>query len=336
MRPKKRATIHDVAKLAGVSIYAVSRTLNNQPGVSAGARGAVLRVSRELGMRPRTAPRRRHFALIIPDRGAFQPGGYVSNVTFELLHEVSARGMGLSLFNDADFATMARQVFDGVFVLSWQQATIDLLPTIGHTPIVVVNRFTLADRYHVVGWDHVAEGRSVGEYLLRRGHRCPGMIAAVPLSRHSTRSRLEGLRAVYAEAGLPLGKQLAEALETPDQLVAALRRMRDRRVDALYFPGQERLGIEAVRLLQGVFHLRVPDDVSVVSGENAGWSGLTDPPLTTVDAPLELLSQHCVDHMLKLVENRPTQLAEVLIATPIIERMSVAERQSALADRKAR
>jgi len=140
---------------------------------------------------------------------------------------------------------------------------------------------------------------------------------------------LEGFREVFAASGLPVDPQLAEALETPEQLVSALRRLIDRRVDSIYFPGQERLGIEAVRLLQRVFQLRVPDDISIIAGENAGWSALCDPPLTTVDAPLELLARRCVDHMVNLMEHLPTEPTEVLIATPIIERLTVVDRSPA-------
>jgi LacI family transcriptional regulator len=323
-RPRKKATIHDVAEAAGVSIYAVSRALNNQPGVNAATRELVLRASRKLGFRPRRVVRRGHFALIIPDRGKFQPGGYVSNVTFELLNEVSERGMSLSLYNDSEFDRMAGQVFDGLFVLSWEPRTIDRLEAISDTAIVVINRFSLADRYHVVGWDHEAEGRAVAEYLLARGHRRAGFIAPPPAERHSTRSRLRGFRAAYAAAGHPLAEPLAEVLASSDQLTSALARLRDRGAGAIYFPGQERLGIDALRILQRGLGLRVPDDISIIAGENAGWSALMDPPITTVDAPLGLLARHCVDHMIKLLEHRPTEPTEVLIATAIIERMTVA------------
>jgi DNA-binding LacI/PurR family transcriptional regulator len=320
---KKKATIHDVAAAAGVSIYAVSRAMNNKTGVNPETRELVLRESRRLGFRPRRVVQRGHFAIIIPDRGRFLPGGYVSNVVFELLNEVSIRGLSLSLYNDSEFDVMSRQVFDGLFVLSWSQQTIDRLATISDTPIVVINRFSLADRYHVVGWDHEAEGRAVAKYLLARGHRSAAFVAPPPAIAHSTRSRLRGFRAEFAAAGFPLPEHLAEILDSSDQLASALARVRERGAAAIYFPGQDRLGIEALRILQRVLGLRVPDDISVVAGENPGWSALMDPPLTTVDAPLELLARHCVDHMIKLIEHRAPEPTEVLIATPIIERMTV-------------
>lgn len=325
-RPSKRSTIHDVAEAAGVSIYAVSRTLNNKPGVNPEIRERILQESRRLGVRPRPVSKRKHFAMIIPDRGRFRPGAYVSNMTFEILEEVSSRGMGLSLFHDSDFDQLSRQVFDGLFVMSWDPGSIARLPSLTDTPIVVINRFSLRQTYHVVGWDHYAEGRAVGEYLFARGHRRTGFVFIAPAQRHSTQSRLRGLREAFAQGGAPLDPRLAETLESTDQLIPALQRMRERGVDSLYFPGQEGLGMQALRHLQRIFGLRIPDDLSIVAGENAGWSALTDPPLTTVDAPLGLLARHCVDHMIRLMEKRSTEPTEVLIATDIIERMTVRDR----------
>ena len=43
-----------------------------------------------------------------------------------------------------------------------------------------------------------------------------------------------------------------------------------------------------MQLLQTTMRLRIPEDISIVSGEHLGWSGLFNPPLTTIDAPLEL------------------------------------------------
>ncbi|MEL3919284.1 LacI family DNA-binding transcriptional regulator [Aeromonas enteropelogenes] len=51
VKPKK-TTLHDVAKVAGVSIATISRALNNKPGISAENRQKVLAVCRELGLHP--------------------------------------------------------------------------------------------------------------------------------------------------------------------------------------------------------------------------------------------------------------------------------------------
>ena len=326
---RARATIHDVAREAGVSIYTVSRTLTNASGVHPEKRDQVLEVCRQLGVRPRPLARGRHFALVIQTQDRRQIAGYTPMLAFQLLAELSTRGMGLTLFCDEQLAQLPRMLFDGIFAVTWDSAAIELLASLEKsTPTLVINRFSLTSRFHVIGWDHQAEGRVAAEYLLARGHQRLGIIAEPPGTRQSTQNRLSGYRAACRAAGCPLDEHRVELLESRDQLAVALGRVLATNADALYVPGQGRLGPEAVQILQSTLKVRVPRDISVVSGEHPGWSTLLTPPLTTVDAPLELLARRSVDHMMKLVEKRPAQPTEVLLDTPIIERKSVRDRRT--------
>lgn len=325
-RTTKKVTIHDVAREADVSIYTVSRTLNNVPGVNPETREKVLEICRRLGMRPRPVARRNHFALVIPDSRAYEPGSYVPMLSFQMLTEVSSRGMGLTLFTESQVRTLSRLLFDGIFLMSADKDTADALTAIEGTPVVVINRFSLADRFHVVGWDHKSEGATVADYLIARGHKRLAFIAEPPASRHSTQSRLAGYRERIQAAGLVHTPGLVELLESREQLVGALGRIVEQRADAIYIPGQGKLGPEALNIVQRILKLRVPDDISIVSGEHPGWSSLFDPPLTTVDAPFEQLARTSVNHMLSLMEHKPTQNTELLLETPVIERKSVRER----------
>ena len=325
-RSSKKVTIHDVAREADVSIYTVSRTLNNVPGVNPETREKVLEICRRLGMRPRPVARRNHFALVIPDARNYEPGSYIPMLSFQMLTEVSSRGMGLTLFTESQVKTLSRLLFDGIFLTSADPDTAATLSEIEGTPVVVINRFSLADRFHVVGWDHKSEGGTVADYLISRGHKRLAFVAEPPGSRHSTQSRLAGYRERCQAAGLQLLPSLVELLETREQLVGALGRILEQKADAIYIPGQGKLGPEAVNIIQRILKVHVPEDISIVSGEHPGWSSLFDPPLTTVDAPFEKLARTSVDHMLSLIEKRPTATTELLLETPIIERKSVRER----------
>ncbi|MEF1307807.1 LacI family DNA-binding transcriptional regulator, partial [Vibrio owensii] len=50
-------TIHEAAKIAGVSIASVSRALNNKPGISEKTRKKILDICKELGYVPSTSAR---------------------------------------------------------------------------------------------------------------------------------------------------------------------------------------------------------------------------------------------------------------------------------------
>jgi|GEM_PF-1773427 len=334
-RPKSnKVTIHDVAREAEVSIYAVSRALNNLTGVNPETRDRILQVSRKLGFRSRQDVRPTQFALVIPDPKTFPQGGYVTNVSFHLLLAASSQGIGLSLFTDTQLDGLSRRVFDGIFILTWNEESIKRLQKISATPKLAINRFSLADRFHVVGWDHISEGRTVAEHLLEHGHQRLGLIA-LRASYHSTQSRIKGFREAHEKAGKPLRPESIEIIEDHSQLVNALSRLFELGVDGLYIPGQDRLGIEALQLAQKVFNRKIPQEVSIITGENPDWSELFDPPLTTVGAPFELLTKHCLDHMQSLVANRPTKPTEVLIDTPVIERKTVLDRRPAASRARA-
>ncbi|WP_117233017.1 LacI family DNA-binding transcriptional regulator [Vibrio maerlii] len=53
----KKATIHEAARIAGVSIASVSRALNNKPGISEKTREKILSICKELGYVPSSSAR---------------------------------------------------------------------------------------------------------------------------------------------------------------------------------------------------------------------------------------------------------------------------------------
>src|SRR3954470_6532742 len=55
--PRRRPTIADVARRAGVSAAAVSFAVNDRPGVSSGTRERILAAARELGWQPSASAR---------------------------------------------------------------------------------------------------------------------------------------------------------------------------------------------------------------------------------------------------------------------------------------
>ncbi len=326
-KTRGRATMHDVARQACVPLCTVSRVLNNEPGVNPTTRERVLDLCRQLNMRPRASAKRKHFALVIQKKDRENTAGYTAMLAFQLLAEVSARKMALSLFTEDDCETLQRMLFDGIIVVTWDDPTIEILSTLKKTPIVAVNRFSLTSRFHIVGWDHAAEGRTVAEYLLKLGHKRLAFVAEPPAHWRSTQNRLESYRAACAAAGYPLEDNRVELLETREQLALALARIMASGADAIYAPGQGRLGPEVAQILQASFKVNIPQDISLVCGEHPGWSSLFTPPLTTVNAPLELLARKSVDHLLALMEKRASTPIELLLDTPIIERKSVRDRR---------
>lgn len=328
-RSSKKVTIHDIAREANVSIGTVSRALNNAHNVNPETRERVMSISRRLGMRPRGPARRQHFAILVPDRDKIAIGGYVDMFVQELLYVLSRQGCALSVFTDAQTEELSRWLFDGIFSVTWSQSSLAALAQIQATPIIAMNRYDPDSRFHVVNWDHRAEGRMVAEYFLARGHRRLALIGSQPPFAKGGLLRTQGYDEACRKAGFPLLSSRVELLESRTLLYAAVKRVVDEGADAIFLPGQDKLAVESITILQKMLGLKIPADISIIGGENPGWSELLDPPLTTVAAPLRELAERAGAHMLDLVASRPRQPTETILRTHIIERKSVADRSAA-------
>lgn len=323
----KKVTIHDIAREAKVSIGTVSRALNNAHNINAETRERVMTISRRLGMRPRGATRRKHFAILVPDREKMVAGGYVELLMQELLYAISRRGCTLAVFTDSQVDEIGHCLFDGIFSATWSPLARDTVAKLKETPIIAINYTAdVHKEFHVVGWDHKAEGRMVAEYFLERGHRRLGLIGTQPLSSRTNILRMQGYADACRKAGHPLQPARVELLETRALLYAAVKRVVDEDADAIFLPGQQKLAVEAAHIIQKMLGLKIPGDISLIGGENPGWSELLDPPLTTVTAPFQELADLSVTHMLDLAANRPRKMTEMIMKTTIIERKSVAAR----------
>ena len=95
---KKRPTINDVARRAGVSIKTVSRVFNNEPNVRPATRDRVVAAAGALGYRPNLSARRlaanRAFVICMLYDNPKAPD-YVADVQYGALDVCRARGFDL-------------------------------------------------------------------------------------------------------------------------------------------------------------------------------------------------------------------------------------------------
>jgi len=166
-----------------------------------------------------------------------------------------------------------------------------------------------------VGVDERAAGRIATEHLIRLGHRRIGFVAGDEFSlptREKSRGRLDAL----AAAGLDAHRLVAHATFTIAGGRDALRSLLDR-------PANERptgvicsSDLMAIGAMQEAVSLGlgVPEDLSVVGfdGIAARW---TQPPLTTVEQPIQEIARTAVAALRAQVE-RPEQTQPSYVFRP--------------------
>jgi LacI family transcriptional regulator len=333
----KRATLADVARLAGLSPTAASMILNGRPDT---------RLSRDAHDRVNAAALALHYRPNVAARGLRTDKtltiGFISDIVATTrfasglikgaLNAAEAAGhVVLVLETGGDTARQAeaigavldRQV-DGIIfaVMRARELYVPELPS--NTRAVMLNS-TNARHTTTVLPDEVAGGQAAVTLLLEQGHR--GGIALIGYSEEAERGafhsatverRVIGLHQAMAEANVEFidkesvwdwepegGYQAAKAVLGRHGDLTALVCMNDR------------LALGAYQALSDA-GLSVPTDVSVVSFDNDEIATYLRPGLTTVALPHEAMGRRAVELLLS-----GESASETLIPMPVVNRASI-------------
>ncbi|WP_309572759.1 LacI family DNA-binding transcriptional regulator, partial [Deinococcus sp.] len=150
-------------------------------------------------------------------------------------------------------------------------------------PVVEVDRMSGAQGAATVLSDNIGGAASAARHLLSLGHHRIATVAGDP-QLISGRERLEGLRMALAASGIPLPdhRVVTGRYTSADGYQAALELLArpGPRPTALFLANIE-MTLGTLRALKEL-GLRVPEDISVISFDDASWAPLVSPPLSVV------------------------------------------------------
>lgn len=311
--PPGRATIKDIARVAGVSIATVSRALNTPERVRGPRLERVRAAIRELGYLPYGAAR------TLASNRSMTVGAVIPTLD----NAIFARGLSAfqTRLQEAGYTLLlASSDYD----LDAEGALIDTLIAKGVDALMLVGRdhraavFERLDRHKLpyvlswahdetgdlpcIGFDNRAAGRAAAQAVLDAGHRRIAMIAGLTADNDRARDRLEGARAALADAGLAWSGDLV--IEAPYGIAAGRVAMAG--LMALDDPpsavlcGNDVLAVGALLACRDR-GLAVPDAVSVVGFDDLPWAAEFRPALTTMRVPAAAMGQAAADALIAAV-----------------------------------
>jgi LacI family gluconate utilization system Gnt-I transcriptional repressor len=312
---KSKVTVHEVARLAGVSESTVSRIMRNQGLVAEATRAKVMETVRSLGY----VPNRIAGSLASLDSqlvGVVVPS--LSNIVFpEVLQGVSA---GLKSSNYQAVISISDYDMDREEtlvrgLLAWQPAAI-LIAGFDHTMatrrmldqsgvrVVEMMDIDSAPIDIAVGMSHRRAGYAVGQHLIARGYRRFGYVGHDWTADRRARLRYDGLCEALGQAGLSF---VAHAIADGQSSVAAGRKQTAQlcatsSVDVAVYSNDD-------MAVGGIFHclgagIKVPDKLAIF-GFNGLDIGLELPqPLSTMRSNRFLIGQKAIEAIL-LAPERP-------------------------------
>ncbi|MEV0949675.1 LacI family DNA-binding transcriptional regulator [Promicromonospora sp. NPDC050249] len=321
----KRVTLADVAKAAGVSSSTASLVMTGRGQelrISEAVQARVRDVAQELGYRPNAVS-------VGLRKGTTRTLGFVSDsvASSRLAGDMikgaieAAREHGFMLFigetggkpaeeTKLVEAMLDRQV-DGIILASMFTRSRPLPADIDRTPAVLLNLVPPPGaKIPSVLPDEERAGREAAELLLEAGHREIHLIGAGPgpddwssvsVAAHQ---RLSGILSALEEAGIEPASGFADPSWLPEHGWEATQRILARGAATPFalLCFNDRLAFGAYQAVQEA-GLTIPDNVSVVSFDDASVAGWLRPGLTTFALPHRALGRRAVELLLELVEN---------------------------------
>jgi len=337
------ARLSGIAAQAGVSQATVSRVVNGKPGVSATTRQAVLAALDVLGYERPPRLRRRSAGLI----GLITPE--LSNPIFPALAQLVEQSLSRHGYTPAlctqtpggatedELVEMlvARDVAGIVFVSGLHADT-----TADHyryaalaarqVPFVLINGYSEKIAAPFISPDDRAAMRLAVRHLVGLGHERIGLAVGqrryVPVLR-----KIEGFTTVVQEL---LGRSAEETQELIHHSLfsvegghAAADALLDRDCTAIVC-GSDLMALGAIRAVRRR-GLAVPRDVSVVGFDDSPLIAFTDPPLTTIRQPVEVMAAAAVDALLEEIGGDRSQRGEFMFQPELVVRGSTGARVAA-------
>ncbi|PWU59631.1 LacI family transcriptional regulator [Micromonospora globispora] len=290
---RARATLRDVALLAGVSPKTVSRVVNGEAGVSAPKTAAVQRAIAQLDYRPnftasslrRSSGRSAAIAAVLED---------LANPFSAALHralEDAARDRGVLIFagsvdenpereRDLIRAFTMRQADALVVVPASDNQSYLANEVNAGTPVVFVDRPPVGLPVDAVLADNHEGAAAAVHHLVRHGHRdiaYLGDLQTIP----TARQRFQGFKEALSDHGIrPSAVPVVHDLHTEQESEQAVRRLlsADSPPTAL-FTSQNLVTIGAIRALQ---QLGRQHEVALVGFDDFPLADLLQPAVTVI------------------------------------------------------
>ena len=306
--------MHDVARVAGVSIKTVSNVINDYPHIRAETRQRVLDAIETLGYRPNLSARGLRsgrsgvISLIIPDlRNA-----YFAELADSVMRAAAAEGLAVLIQQvggkrEAEIEALhgpRMTNVDGILysVLALDESDVDQLDI--RTPLVL-----LGERIFHGPTDHVtmrnAEGiKASTEHLLSLGRRRLVAFGAHPGEViGSSGLRLVGYQQALQEAGVALDPELVCTVWNWHRSDGAAA-MREFLATGVEFDGvvafNDSIALGAMRVMQEA-GIRIPDDVAVIGFDDIDETRYTLPTLSTIEPGKEEIAAVAVRFLLERI-----------------------------------
>ena len=168
-------------------------------------------------------------------------------------------------------------------------------------PVVAVDHNVASSSLPTVDSDNLSGAVLATEYLLELGHRRIGFLAGRP-DLESARLRERGYRTALKKAGIKIDSSLIRIggyqVDTAEEAARQMLEPDDR--PTAIFAANDVSALATISVA-GSLGLAVPEDLSVIGFDNVPESALSEPPLTTIEQPIQQMGFDATEILIRLI-----------------------------------
>lgn len=342
------ASIHDVAKEAGVSVATVSKVINNYPDVSDKTRKKVSQTIKRLKYHPNVAARG-----LVKGRswtvGVFLTTPFTNPFVTELLEGIKTalQNSGYDLvhlstrFDDPSYSfvehCLSRNV-DGVVGFGVDRNDPHLEELLdSDIPTMFVDADIRGRRAGYITTENKAGIMQAVEHLTELGHsriafvsgelnkavgvlRHEGYMEGMKLHKLAVRDDYVKISDYSMEGGTRAMTELLELAERPTAVICTSDMMAFGAINVIHRSG-----------------LSVPEDISVIGFDNTYYSEIFSPALTTVNQNIRSIGSHAIETLIAMIENSEFTPSVVTEPSNLVVRCTTAKpREASSSPKKSR
>jgi DNA-binding LacI/PurR family transcriptional regulator len=310
-------TLAELAKLAGVSVATVSRSLSGNPAIAVATRERVTALAREHGFQINQAARNLRLkrtgaiGVVLPlghEKDQHLSDPFFMGMIGSLADAIAERGRDLLLSRVIprddrwlDAIVDAGRV-DGVIVIGQSnQAGVIERVALRYHPMIVWGAAMPGMAQITVGSDNVAGGRMAAEHLLAHGRRQLAFFGNIDVPEFAARHA--GFEQALAAAGAGPGMLVPLHLTSDTSFSEIEQYLANNPAPDGIVAASDVIAMSAMRAL-AARGKRVPQDVGVVGYDDVLLAMHTTPPLTTIRQEVARGAELMVDMLFRRMEGK--------------------------------
>ncbi len=314
-------TIHDIARMAGVSISTVSKALNNYRGINAQTKNRIITIAQENDFHPNSMAR----GLVTKQShviGFFLNDAINSGLLhpfFQQIIQGCKRTLGdagydilfftNSLFTEDrihnDYLNRAQhRLVDGVIMMGMDRDDVGAHEiAVSELPCMSIDMALTGPRSGFVQSNNIDAARQAVQYLVSLGHEKIAFVGDIYRSKPGE-DREFGYVMAMRNHNLQIHAEWREAgdFSRESGFQAMSRILQGRELPTALFAIGDLMAIGCIEAIQQA-GLRVPHDISVIGFDDISLAESHNPPLTTVRQSMVHMGERAAKALIQLIEN---------------------------------